>query len=108
MPGKQPLLSPTEVRAAADAAVLARQRFDRALDAIRRQLWYDARVELELLAADAPADTRYRAYLHYVSGWEAYQLGRDGDARGEWQKALASDPGLGMARWALEHTGLGK
>ena len=43
-----------------------------------------------------------------VSGWEAYQLGRDVEARGEWQKALAADPGLGMARWALESTGLGK
>ena len=61
-----------------------------------------------LVAMEAPADSRYRAYLHYVQGWDAYQLGRDGDARTEWQKALTCDPGLGMARWALESTGLGR
>lgn len=108
MPGKEPRLSAEEVKASTDAANQARDRFERALDAIRRQKWGEARTELESLSAMAPNDQRYRAYLHYVQGWSAFQLGKDGEARGEWQKALACDPGLGMARWALESTGLGR
>ncbi|HVV86606.1 MAG TPA: hypothetical protein VHE35_26290, partial [Kofleriaceae bacterium] len=104
----EPRLTAAEAKAASDAAAQTRERFDRALDAIRRQRWAEAKAELERLSAASPADNRYRAYLHYVQGWDAFQLGRDGDARSEWQKALACDPGLGMARWALESTGLAR
>ncbi len=31
----------------------------------------------------------------------------DPEARAEWRRALACDPGLGMAQWALQKTGLG-
>jgi Tetratricopeptide repeat len=74
---------------------------------LRQRKWVDARVLLSELTASAPNDVRYRAYLHYLRGWEAFELGKDAEARGEWKRALACDPGLGMAQWALGKTGLG-
>lgn len=84
-----------------------RPAFDRALDLARERRWAEARPLLVELAAQAPTDARYRAYLHYVRGWEAYELGKPGEARAEWQRALACDPALGIAQWALGKTGLG-
>ncbi|MEZ4402078.1 MAG: hypothetical protein R3B06_18775 [Kofleriaceae bacterium] len=83
------------------------QTFERALDHLRAKRWAEARPLLSELAQRAPADPRYRAYLHYLRGWEAFELGKDGEARSEWRRALACDPGLGMAQWALSKTGLG-
>lgn len=84
-----------------------RSAFDRALDLARERKWAEARPLLVELASAAPADTRYRAYLHYVRGWEAYEAGRTGEARAEWQRSHACDPSLGIAQWALGKTGLG-
>lgn len=85
----------------------SRAAFDRALDLLRERKWPEARALLVELASTAPTDVRYRAYLHYVRGWEAFELGKPGEARAEWQRALSCDPGLGMAQWALGKTGLG-
>lgn len=82
-------------------------RFERALEHLRERRWAQARPLLSELSAGAPTDVRYRAYLHYLRGWEAFELGKDGEARAEWRRALACDPGLGMAQWALQKTGLG-
>lgn len=82
-------------------------RFERALEHLRERRWAEARPLLSELSAGAPTDVRYRAYLHYLRGWEAFELGKDGEARAEWRRALACDPGLGMAQWALQKTGLG-
>jgi hypothetical protein len=82
-------------------------RFDRAIEHLRERRWTDARPLLSALATEAPNDVRFRAYLHYLRGWEAHELGKDGEARAEWRRALACDPGLGMAQWALQKTGLG-
>jgi predicted Zn-dependent protease len=84
-----------------------RVAFDRALDLVRERKWAEARTILVELAAGAPTDPRYRAYLHYVRGWEAFELGRPSEARAEFQRALSCDPGLGLAQWALGKTGLG-
>jgi predicted Zn-dependent protease len=90
-----------------DATPLPTRNFERALELLRARRWSEARPLLVELAASAPNDVRYRAYLHYVRGWESFELGKDGEARAEWQRALACDPGLGMAQWALGKTGLG-
>lgn len=82
------------------------ERFDHAIELLRARRWLEARPLLSALAAEAPADVRYRAYLHYLRGWEAHELGKDAEARAEWRRALACDPGLGMAQWALEKTGV--
>ncbi len=82
-------------------------RFERALEHLRERRWAEARPLLSELSAGSPTDVRYRAYLHYLRGWEAFELGKDGEARAEWRRALACDPGLGMAQWALQKTGLG-
>ncbi|MBL8625220.1 MAG: hypothetical protein JNK64_28175 [Myxococcales bacterium] len=82
-------------------------RFERALEHLRERRWAEARPLLSELSARSPTDVRYRAYLHYLRGWEAFELGKDGEARAEWRRALACDPGLGMAQWALQKTGLG-
>lgn len=84
-----------------------RAAFDRALDLLRDRKWAEARPLLVELASGAPTDFRYRAYLHYVRGWEAFEMGKDGEARAEWQRALSCDPALGMAQWALGKTRLG-
>ena len=85
----------------------SRTVFDRALELLRERKWAEARLLLVELASSAPTDVRFRAYLHYVRGWEAFELGKPGEARAEWQRALSCDPGLGMAQWALGKTGLG-
>lgn len=90
-----------------DAPPPVDDRLDRALDHLRNKRWPEARVVLTELATAAPTDPRYRAYLHYLRGWEAFELGKDTEARGEWKRALACDPGLGLAKWALQQTGLG-
>ncbi|MBK9031787.1 MAG: hypothetical protein IPL61_10760 [Myxococcales bacterium] len=99
--GRGPTLSPR-----LDAPPPTDDRFERALAHLRERRWGEARTVLVELAASAPNDPRYRAYLHYLRGWEAYELGKDGEARAEWRRALACDPGLGMAKWALEKTNL--
>lgn|GEM_PF-2870206 len=85
----------------------SRSAFDRALELLRERKWPEARTLIVELAAAAPTDVRFRAYLHYVRGWEAFELGKPSEARAEWQRALSCDPGLGMAQWALGKTGLG-
>jgi hypothetical protein len=81
-------------------------RFERALQHARAQRWPEARAAFSELTAQHPGVPRYRAYLHYVRGWEAFGLGRDGEAKAEWNRALSCDPSNGLARWALETTGL--
>lgn len=73
-------------------------RFERALEHLRERRWAQARPLLSELSAGAPTDVRHRAYLHDLRGWEAFELGKDGEARAEWRRALACDPGLGMAQ----------
>ena len=90
-----------------DAPPPVDDRLDRALDHLRHKRWPEARAVLTELAVAAPTDPRYRAYLHYLRGWEAFELGKDTEARGEWKRALSCDPGLGLAKWALQQTGLG-
>lgn len=84
-----------------------RGAFERALDLMRDRKWSEARPLLVELAATAPTDPRYRAYLHYARGWEAFELGKPGEARAEFQRALSCDPNFAMAQWALGKTGLG-
>lgn len=93
---------------AAPSPSSARDRFDRGLELLRAQKWAEARTIFAALAAEVPADPRYRAYLHYTRGWDAFQLGKPTEARAEWQRALACDPGLGLAKWALESTGVAR
>ena len=92
----------------AAAGARTHDRFERALALLREQRFTEARAGFAELAAEAPTDTRYRSYLHYARGWEAFQLGKDGEARAEWQRALAIDPAHGLARWALESTATGR
>ncbi len=84
----------------------SRERFEQALVLLRDQRYTEARVLFAELAAESGHDPRYRAYLHYARGWEAFQLGKAGEARAEWQRALACDPALGLAKRALETTGV--
>lgn len=81
-------------------------RFERALQHARAQRWPEARTAFSELTVQYPGVPRYRAYLHYARGWEAFGLGKDGEAKAEWNRALACDPSNGLARWALETTGL--
>ncbi len=98
-PTANPAASPAPP--AADASPL-----EKALELTRRQQWPEARAAFAELATQHPGDARYRAYLHYARGWEAFTLGKDGEARAEWQRSLACDPSNGLARWALESTGM--
>lgn len=83
-------------------------QLDRALDLAQAQKWPEARVAFVELATRHPGDPRYRAYVHYARGWEAFTLGRDAEARAEWQRALACDPRNDLVKWALESTGVVK
>lgn len=80
----------------------------KALDLAEKQQWAEARAAFVDVAARHPGDPRYRAYVHYARGWEAFTLGKDGEARAEWQRASALDPGNALAKWALESTGMTK
>jgi tetratricopeptide (TPR) repeat protein len=82
--------------------------FEKGLEYTRAGRWPEARAAFGDLAARHPTDSRYRAYLHYARGWEAFGGGKAGEARAEWQRALACDPSNNLARQALESTGLAK
>lgn len=81
-------------------------RFEKALTHARAQRWPEARAAFSELLTQHPNSPRYRSYLHYARGWEAFGLGKEGEARAEWNRALACDPSNGLPRWALETTGL--
>ncbi len=83
-------------------------QFEAALELARREQWAQARAAFAVLATAHPGDARYRAHLHYARGWEAHQAGKPGEARAEWQRALACDPGNALVRWALESTGMNR
>ncbi len=78
------------------------QRFQLALDLLRRRLWRDAEKALGELAVSMPAEKRYRAYRHYAKGRMAQDDGRLDEARGEWERALRLDPELQVARVAID------
>lgn len=83
-------------------------QLERALTLAQQQKWPEARAAFVDLATRHPGDPRYRAYVHYARGWEAFTLGKDAEARAEWQRALACDPRNDLAKWALESTGVVK
>ncbi|MBZ0232365.1 MAG: tetratricopeptide repeat protein, partial [Deltaproteobacteria bacterium] len=83
-------------------------QLERALALAQQQKWPEARAAFVELATRHHGDPRYRAYVHYARGWEAFALGKDGEARAEWQRALACDPRNDLAKWALESTGVVK
>ena len=83
-------------------------QLERALTLAQQEKWSEARAAFVDLATRHPGDPRYRAYVHYARGWEAFSLGKDAEARAEWQRALACDPRNDLAKWALESTGVVK
>jgi hypothetical protein len=81
---------------------------DQALALAQREKWAEARAAFVEIATRHPGDPRYRAYVHYARGWEAFSLGKDNEARAEWQRANACDPTNTLVKWALESTGVVK
>jgi tetratricopeptide (TPR) repeat protein len=81
---------------------------EKALELAHQKKWPEARAAFVELATRNPGDPRYRAYVHYARGWEASSLGKDNEARAEWQRALALDPRNDLVKWALESTSKGK
>ena len=81
---------------------------DQALVLAQREKWAEARAALVEIATRHPGDPRYRAFVHYARGWEAFSLGKDNEARAEWQRANACDPTNALVKWALESTGVVK
>ncbi len=99
-----PAPTPVAAPAAPPSPARAPTSFDQALELARAERWSEARTAFATLATQNPGDLRYRGYLHYARGWEAFGLGKIGEARAEWQRSLACDPGNGLAKWALEST----
>jgi hypothetical protein len=81
---------------------------EKALELAQQQKWPEARAAFVELATRHAGDPRYRANVHDARGWEAFSLGKDNEARAEWQRALACDPRNDLAKWALESTGVVK
>ncbi|HUQ02469.1 MAG TPA: tetratricopeptide repeat protein [Kofleriaceae bacterium] len=83
-------------------------QLEKALELTQQKRWAEARTAFVELATKNPGDPRYRAYVHYARGWEALTLGKDNEARAEWQRALALDPRNDLVKVALESTSKGK
>jgi hypothetical protein len=83
-------------------------QLDRALALAAQKKWTEARALFAELATRQAGDPRYRAYVHLARGWEAYVLGKDAEARAEWQRASACDPRNDLVKFALESTGMAK
>lgn len=103
-----PLPAATPPRMATIPATPQHALYEKGLGHAQAKRWPEARAIFGELAAQHPGDPRYRAYLHYARGWEAHAAGRTGEAKAEWQRALACDPSHALARSALDSLGLGK
>jgi tetratricopeptide (TPR) repeat protein len=82
-----------------------KERFETALGDLSKGRLPDARTALRTLVAESPADRRYRSYLHYVTGRLHESVGRTSEAVAEYDRALAFDADLELARAAREQLG---
>lgn len=79
-----------------------KERFETALAEVSLGRLPSARTALRALVAESPADRRYRAYLHYVTGRMHESVGRTSEAVSEYDRALGFDAELELARAARE------
>jgi tetratricopeptide (TPR) repeat protein len=79
-----------------------KERFETALADLGQGRLPNARTALRALVAESPADRRYRAYLHYVTGRLHESVGRASEAVVEYDRALGFDAELELARAARE------
>jgi len=79
-----------------------KERFQGALADLSHGRLPGARAALRTLVAESPADRRYRAYLHYVTGRLHESAGRPAEAVAEYDRALRFDPDLELARGSRE------
>ncbi len=105
---RAPTARPASPSPAPSVRAAGNVQLERALTLAQQEKWSEARAAFVDLATRHPGDPRYRAYVHYARGWEAFSLGKDAEARAEWQRALACDPRNDLAKWALESTGVVK
>ena len=78
------------------------ERFEAALAELRQGRLPSARSALRILMQEAPADRRYRAYHHYVTGRIHESAGRTAEAVVEYDRALTFDPDLEVVRRSRE------
>ncbi|HEU5057581.1 MAG TPA: DnaJ domain-containing protein [Kofleriaceae bacterium] len=78
-----------------------RERFQAAIADLRAGKLETARETLRALLAETPGDKQVRTYLHYTLGREHHAAGREEAARGEYERALALEPGFEPALKSL-------
>jgi tetratricopeptide (TPR) repeat protein len=78
-----------------------RQRLLAAIGELRAGRLAEAREILRALLAETPTDKEVRTYLHYTLGREHHAARRNQEARSEYQRALAFDPGFEPALKSL-------
>lgn len=71
------------------------------LELIDKKQWRDAKLALQAVLQRDPKDRRHLAWLAYVRGCEAIDLGNVAEARRELVRALAIEPSFDMAKAAL-------
>jgi curved DNA-binding protein CbpA len=76
--------------------------FREAVKLLDRRSFPEARRRFKALAVTAPANKRYRVFMHYAWGCEHQVEGRLDEARAELRRALALEPGFAGALEALE------
>jgi tetratricopeptide (TPR) repeat protein len=78
-----------------------KQRIDAAVADLRAGRLEKAREAFRALVAETPADKQVRVLLHYALGREHHAAGRTESARGEYERALATDPRFEPAQKSL-------